>query len=261
MNDKQRDFEILGMIGYTSMPNYHLRDKNLSNQAIGLLSKILSLPKEWDYSLNGLTAICKDGISSIRSQLKELETNEYLTRTRYQDEKGLFRYKYTIYILPRSEWLKLQNYPHIGFPYTDEPHVDNPHIDNRTQINTNNKKINNKDKVDKEIFNLNALTKNLIKNEYIDEDDSSIFSYNELFENLLAEDNSYRDLLTISNYIISKVKSRRFQDDDGNEIKNRYGYFKNALIDNINRFNNEPVDLWNEDEYDWLNDDSDELKL
>ena len=83
MNDNQRDFEILGMIGYTTMPNYHLRDKNLSNQAIGLLSKILSLPKEWDYSLNGLTAICKDGISSIRGQLKELETNGYLTRTRY----------------------------------------------------------------------------------------------------------------------------------------------------------------------------------
>ena len=62
-------------------------------------------------------------------------------------------------------------------------------------------------------------------------------------------------------YIISKVKGRKFQDEEGNEIKNKYGYFKNALIDNINRFNNEPEDLWNEDEYDWLNDDSDELEL
>ena len=59
--------------------------------------------------------------------------------------------------------------------------MDNPHTDNNTQINTNNKKINNKDKIDKEIFNLNALTKNLIKKEYIDENESSIFSYNELF--------------------------------------------------------------------------------
>ena len=49
--------------------------------------------------------------------------------------------------------------------------MDNPHTDNHTQINTNNKKINNKDKIDKEIFNLNALTKNLINNEYIEEDD------------------------------------------------------------------------------------------
>ena len=259
MNDKQKDFEILGLIGYTSMPNYHLRDKNLSNQAIGLLSKILSLPKDWDYSLNGLTAICKDGISSIRSQLKELETNGYLTRTRYQDEKGLFRYKYTIYILPRSEWLKMQNYPHIGFPYTDEPHMDSPHTDNHTQINTNNKKINIKDKIDKERSCLNNLTKNLIKNNYIDEDDSSIFSYDDLFENLL-QDNSYKDLLTISNYIISKVKGRRFRDENDNEILNKYGYFKNALLENIDRFNREPVDLWN-DEYDWLNDDTNAMEL
>lgn len=261
MNDNQRDFEILGMIGYTTMPNYHLRDKNLSNQAIGLLSKILSLPKEWDYSLNGLTAISKDGISSIRGQLKELETNGYLTRTRYQDEKGLFRYKYTIYVLPRSEWLKMQNYPYIGFPHTDEPHMDEPHTDNHTQLNTNNKIKNNKDKIDKEIYELNALTKNLIKNNYIDENDSSIFSYNDLFETLLNENNSYRDLLTISNYIISKVKSRKFKDENDNEIKNKYGYFKNALIDNIHRFQNQPEYLYEDDEYDWLNDDSDELEL
>lgn len=260
MNDKQRDFEILGMIGYTSMPNYHLRDKNLSNQAIGLLSKILSLPKEWDYSLNGLTAICKDGISSIRSQLKELETNGYLTRTRYQDEKGLFRYKYTIYILPRSEWLKMQNYPYIGFPHTDEPHMDNPYTDNHTQINKDNKKINNKDKIDKEKSSLNSLTKNLIKSNYIDEEDSSIFSYDELFENLL-QDNSYKDLLTISNYIVNKVKGRRFKDENDNEIINKYGYFKNALIDNISRFSIEQEELWGDDEYDWLNDDSEEMEL
>lgn len=260
MNDKQRDFEILGMIGYTSMPNYHLRDKNLSNQAIGLLSKILSLPKEWDYSLNGLTAICKDGISSIRSQLKELETNGYLTRTRYQDERGLFRYKYTIYILPRSEWLKMQNYPYIGFPHTDEPYMDDPHTDNHTQINKDNKKINNKDKIDKEKSNLNSLTKNLIKSNYIDEEDSSIFSYDELFEKLL-QDNSYKDLLTISNYIVNKVKGRRFKDENDNEIINKYGYFKNALIDNINRFSNEQEELWGDDEYDWLNDDSEEMEL
>lgn len=261
MNDNQRDFEILGMIGFTSMPNYHLRDKNLSNQAIGLLSKILSLPKEWDYSLKGLTSICKDGITSIRNQLKELETNGYITISKYKDEKGLFRYKYTVYYLPRTMWLKMRNYPDIGFPYMDNPDMDNPDVDNLTQLNTKNKILNNKDKIDKEIFNLNALTKNLIKNNYIDESDSSIFSYNELFEKLLSEDNSYRDLLTISNYIVSKVKSRKFKDEEDNEIKNKYGYFKNALIDNINRFNNQPDNLYEDDEYDWLNDNSDELEL
>ena len=260
MNDKQRDFEILGMIGYTSMPNYHLRDKNLSNQAIGLLSKILSLPKEWDYSLKGLTAICKDGITSIRSQLKELETNGYLDITKYKDEKGLFKYKYTIYILPRSEWSKMRNYPDIGFPYMDNPDMDNLDTENLTQINKDNKKINNKDKIDKARSCLNSLTKNLIRSNYIDEEDPSIFSYDDLFENLL-EDNSYKDLLIISNYIVNKVKGRRFRDEYNNEISNKYGYFKNALIDNINRFKNEPEELWGDDEYDWLNDDSEEMEL
>lgn len=260
MNDKQRDFEILGMIGYTSMPNYHLRDKNLSNQAIGLLSKILSLPKEWDYSLKGLTAICKDGITSIRSQLKELETNGYLDITKYKDEKGLFKYKYTIYILPRSEWSKMRNYPDIGFPYMDNPGMDNLDTENLTQINKDNKKINNKDKIDKARSCLNSLTKNLIRINYIDEEDPSIFSYDDLFENLL-EDNSYKDLLIISNYIVNKVKGRRFRDEYDNEISNKYGYFKNALIDNINKFKNEPEELWGDDEYDWLNDDSEEMEL
>ena len=260
MNDKQRDFEILGMIGYTSMPNYHLRDKNLSNQAIGLLSKILSLPKEWDYSLKGLTAICKDGITSIRSQLKELEINGYLDITKYKDEKGLFKYKYTIYILPRSEWSKMRNYPDIGFPYMDNPDMDNLDTENLTQINKDNKKINNKDKIDKARSCLNSLTKNLIRSNYIDEEDPSIFSYDDLFENLL-EDNSYKDLLIISNYIVNKVKGRRFRDEYDNEISNKYGYFKNALIDNINRFKKEPEELWGDDEYDWLNDDSEEMEL
>lgn len=260
MNDKQRDFEILGLIGYTSMPNYHLRDKNLSNQAIGLLSKILSLPKDWDYSLKGLECICKDGITSIRSQLKELETNGYLDIKKYKDEKGLFRYKYTIYILPRSEWSKMRNYPDIGFPYMDTPDVDTPDVDNLTQINKDNKKKNNKDKLDKERSCLNILTKNLIKNNYIDEDDSSIFLYDDLFENLM-EDNSYKDLLTISNYIVSKVKSRKFRDEYDNEILNKYGYFKNALLDNIDRINREPEELWNDDEYDWLNDDTNVMEL
>ena len=61
------------------------------------------------------------------------------------------------------------------------------------------------------------------------------------------------------NFLICSSDSLMSIAEEG--LKNKYGYFKNALIDNINRFNNEPEDLWNEDEYDWLNDDSDELEL
>ena len=58
---------------YTVISNYHLRDKNLSLRTIGLLSIILSLPEDWDYSQAGLAAIVKDGVDSVRNGLKELE--------------------------------------------------------------------------------------------------------------------------------------------------------------------------------------------
>ena len=75
---------------YTTMGNYHLRDKNLSNKARGLLSTVLSLPPEWDYTVRGLAAICKDGVDSISSQLKELERYGYLTRSQRQETDGKF---------------------------------------------------------------------------------------------------------------------------------------------------------------------------
>ena len=63
---------------YTTMSNYHFKEKNMSLKAKGLLSLMLSLPENWDYSINGLVAICKENQSAINSTLKELK--EYFTR-------------------------------------------------------------------------------------------------------------------------------------------------------------------------------------
>ena len=65
---------------YTTMSNFHLRDPNLSNKARGLLSTMLSLPEDWDYTTRGLAKICKDGVDGITAQLKELEQYGYLIR-------------------------------------------------------------------------------------------------------------------------------------------------------------------------------------
>ena len=87
---------------YTVISNYHLRDKNLSLKSIGLLSLILSLPENWDYSQTGLAAICKDGEDSIRSGLKELEKYGYLHRERVRDESGKMRgILYHVYEVPQ----------------------------------------------------------------------------------------------------------------------------------------------------------------
>ena len=90
-------FRIEKTKGYTVMSNYHLKDRALSCKACGLLSKMLSLPEDWDYTTRGLAAICKDGVDSIGSALKELESLGYLVRNRLRDEKG--RIKDTEYII------------------------------------------------------------------------------------------------------------------------------------------------------------------
>ncbi len=88
--------------GYTVMSNYHLRDKELSCKACGLLSRMLSLPEEWDYTTQGLASICKEGVTAISAILRELEEHGYLVRVRKRNEKGqLAEMEYIIYETPR----------------------------------------------------------------------------------------------------------------------------------------------------------------
>ena len=75
-----------------------------------------------------------------------------------------------------------------------------------------------------------------------------------MFEKLIDEGNTYKDLLTITHYIIKRVKERNFIDENDNEIKNKYGYFKSSIISNINKFKNYSEDLYSDDEFDWLDD-------
>lgn len=87
---------------YTVMANYHLRDENLSLKARGLLSMILSLPDDWDYSLAGLVKISKDGLTAVRAALHELEDNGYIHRERQRDPHGrLAGSIYTVYEYPQ----------------------------------------------------------------------------------------------------------------------------------------------------------------
>ncbi len=77
--------------GYTVMSNHHLRNKELSLKAKGLLSQMLSLPEDWDYTLAGLPFINREKIDAIREAIKELERAGYIVRSRERDEKGRLR--------------------------------------------------------------------------------------------------------------------------------------------------------------------------
>ena len=111
---------------YTVMSNHHLRNKALSLKAKGLLSLMLSLPDDWDYTLAGLAHICKDGIDSISSAVKELETAGYIQRRRVRNSKGqLTEIEYTILESPIMEKPELENpildYPEQGNPILEKP--------------------------------------------------------------------------------------------------------------------------------------------
>lgn len=98
------------------MSNYHLRDPNLSNKARGLLSTMLSLPDNWDYTTRGLAKICKDGVDGITAQLRELEQYGYLIRNRIRDTSGrIVDMEYIIY-----------ERPHPASPDTEKPDMVKP---------------------------------------------------------------------------------------------------------------------------------------
>ena len=123
--------------GFTVMSNYHFQDKEISLKAKGLLGLMLSLPSNWDYSVNGLVAIVKENKAAVQTALKELEEHKYLKRTRVQDETGRFDYIYDIYEKPYDKLPCTEN------QCTDIQCTEVQCTENQPQINTN-KQITNK---------------------------------------------------------------------------------------------------------------------
>lgn len=120
--------------GYTVMSNHHLRNKELTLKAKGLLSQMLSLPEDWDYTLAGLSLINREKIDAIREAVRELERTGYILRTRERDEKGRLRgADYVIYEQPQLP--PMRDLPTLDFPTLDNPTQENPTLENPTQLN------------------------------------------------------------------------------------------------------------------------------
>ena len=127
-------FRVEKNANYTTMSNYHLRDKQLSLKAKGLLSFCLSLPDSWDYSIMGLAAVCKEGRDCIMSTLQELEELGYLRRERLRNADGTMAgTEYVIYELPQPA----SEYPDTENPTLDKPTLEEPALGNPLQISTN----------------------------------------------------------------------------------------------------------------------------
>ena len=141
--------------GYTVMSNHHLRNKELSLKAKGLLSQMLSLPEDWDYTLAGLSFINREKIDAIREAVRELERAGYIKRSRERDSKGRLRgADYVIYEqpqpsdegaapadrqppiseMPTLELPTLEN-PTLDNPMQEKPTLEKPTLENPTQLN------------------------------------------------------------------------------------------------------------------------------
>ena len=130
-------FRIEKTRDYTVMSNHHLRDKSLSLKAKGLLSLMLSLPEEWDYTTKGLARICKDGVDSICAGVRELEEHGYVIRQRVRNANGqLGAIEYTILEQPRPPEPK-PGKPERENPVLVFPVLGNPEQENPAQLNTN----------------------------------------------------------------------------------------------------------------------------
>ena len=112
-----RECVVQRTTGYTVMSNYHLRDKNLKLGTKGLLSVILSLPEDWDYTIAGLAVVCGTGKDAVRAAVNELEKAGYITRTQIKAEGGKFGgNQYIIREIPEAV-----SAPLSGFPTTEKP--------------------------------------------------------------------------------------------------------------------------------------------
>jgi len=130
-------FRVVKDQNYTTINNTIFKDKSISCKSKGFFATIMSLPPDWDFSVNGIKQILLEGKTSIYSSIDELEEHGYLTKIRSRDEKGnMCGIEYTFYETPMNK----ETHPHSGFPY-----VDNPHADNQPQLSTNIiKDLNNK---------------------------------------------------------------------------------------------------------------------
>ena len=140
VDDEMAVFRVEKNRGYTVMSNHHLRNKDLSLKAKGLLSQMLSLPEDWDFTLKGLSLINREQIDAIRAAVRELEQAGYIVRSRERDGQGRLRgADYLIYEQPQPA----PDSPTLENPMLEKPTQEKPTQGNPTQLN---KDISNTEK-------------------------------------------------------------------------------------------------------------------
>ena len=128
-------FRIERTRDYTVMSNHHLRDKGLSLKSKGLLSMMLSLPEDWNYTTRGLAKICKEGVDAIGGALRELESAGYIVRHQMRDRQGrISDTEYVIYEQPQPKAPDTPQ-PDTASPDTENPYLADPDTEKPAELN------------------------------------------------------------------------------------------------------------------------------
>ena len=128
-------FRIERTRDYTVMINHHLRDKALSLKSKGLLSMMLFLPEDWNYTTRGLAKICKEGVDAIGGALRELESAGYIVRHQMRDRQGrICDTEYVIYEQPQPKAPDTPQ-PDTASPDTENPYLDDPDTEKPAELN------------------------------------------------------------------------------------------------------------------------------
>ena len=210
---------------YTTMCNFHLKDTQLSLKAKGLLSVMLSLPENWDYSVRGLTEICKETKDTINSVLKELEDNKYLIRKRIYCNGKISDWEYNIY---ESKNL-----------YPKNQDIENQDIENQ-DINNITKEINTKEYKENNIIINNNIIKEKFKKPSIEEIQEYCL---ERSNNINAE--AFYDFYESKNWYIGKNKMKDWKAAVRTWEKNNKKTFVNSKQRVVPEWFNQEIDSTN----------------
>ena len=197
---------------YTVMSNYHFKEKGLSLKAKGLLSLMLSLPEDWNYSVSGLVKLSKDGKDSVMSALAELEKYGYLHREKLTNDKGQFSgIEYNIYEEPQEEF-PVAGKQILEKQTTEKQDADNPRQLNTKALTTKNNKI---------IYNINNYM-NLLES-------ISDSNLRNLYVSFLENRNAMGEPMTIKGF---ELLIERVREIAGIDIERQKSLVRNAVINN-----------------------------
>lgn len=228
---------------FTVVNNYFIEDINLKPDCKGILLYMLSKPDDWKFNYTNFTKSLGIGEKAVRTLLKKLEKYKYLKRDRLRDKNGQYEWNYFVFEEPYDMVLEKEKLPCASEGYMEKGDVVEGNIYQNTNIT--------KDKKDK-TYGLQhyVLIKELIDEEYIDDNDEQMILYDSLFDMYLKQGKTYIDLYSTIHYIAPRVVSRDFIDEQGKSIGNKFKYFEKAVKLNFNKLENYSQELYPEDDRD-----------